>query len=222
MACVKTFDNNPTTGLFSGTTWSTNGTVELVGYSTSDSGPFGVGGNWPWATNTWGASIDTSDIEEGYYQFKYRSNLDPGDPCYGEITFVVAIVQGTGAGPASPVEISLCSGDAPRNIFNDSNLYGAAALLPVAQAIGGAGTSSPGYSAGTASITDDTYDPSQEASYPATIDFEITYTPQAPAGFTLDGCDNCQPVTITVRYNVTEQFEVGTVNATAVCNDGTT
>jgi hypothetical protein len=83
MTCVKTFDNNPTTGLFTGSTWSTNGIVELVGYSTTDAGPFGAGGNWPWATNVWGTSIDTSTIDEGFYQFKYRSDLDSGDPCYG-------------------------------------------------------------------------------------------------------------------------------------------
>jgi hypothetical protein len=220
MSCIKTFDDNGTTGLFSGGPWSNNGIVEYVGYSTVSTGPFGAGGNWPWATNVWGASIDTTGINEGFYQLKYKSTLSPGDPCYGEVVFVIAIAQGTGAAPATPVEISMCSTDVIRNIFNDSGLFAAAAVNPILQSLSGAGISSPGYSAGNAGINDDSYDPSQEVSYPAIVQFDITYTPQPPAGFTLDGCTNCDPVTISVIYTVTESFEIGTVTPVAVCNDG--
>lgn len=221
MSCIKTFDNNATTGLFSGSNWSTNGVVEFLGYSTVSGGPFGAGGNWPWATNSWGTSIDTDDIIEGFYRFKYKSMLAPTDPCYGEIEFTLAVVQGAFDFPTSPVQISLCSGDPIRNIFTDSGLFGESAVNPVTVAIAGSGTTSPGYNAGAAGdITDDTYDPSAETSFPVTRTFDITYTPTAPGGYTLDGCENCDPQTLTVEYTVTEAFQVDTVNQIAVCNDG--
>lgn len=220
MACVITFDNDATTGLFSGATWNTSGIVELLGYSTTDGGTYGAGGNWPWTTNSWGASVDTSNIQEGFYKFKYKSSLPSSDPCYGEIIFYVSVVQGTVT--IADKNITLCSGDATRNIFNDSGLYALSGINPVDAVIDGSGTASPGYTAGLADdVTDDTYNPTTETTFPVTRVFTITYTPTAPAGYALNNCGNCDPITVTVTYEVHEDFQTGTVNNNAVCNDGT-
>ena len=110
--------------------------------------------------------------------------------------------------------------DGVRNIFTDSVLYAEAATNPVITLLNGAGTTSPGYAANGAGITDDTYDPSQEVSYPQTIVFNITYTPDTPAGYNLSGCGNCIPDSLTVTYNVTESFALGNPSNIATCNNG--
>ena len=222
MACIKTFDNVVGTGLLTGN-FSTNGTFTYLGYSTTEGGTYDVNnGNWPWSTNTWGASVDVSNVESGFYKFLYHSNLPDTDPCYDDFEFIVPVVQGTADVPAGPINIALCSGDAIANIFNDSGLYDKAAILPVDCSIGGTGVASPGYSDnGTPDdISDDTFDPSVLGSYPATVTFDITYTPVAPPGYTLDSCTNCEEKVLQVAYQVTEQFQVGDSNDIAVCNDG--
>lgn len=220
MSCIKTFDNNATTGIFTGTNWNTDGVVEYLGYSSTSGGPYGAGGNWPWTTNVWGAQIDASNLDTGFYNFKYRSQADPTDPCYGEVIFEIAIVQGTFDVPVGPVQIALCSGDAIRNIFDDSGLFDLSTINPVDATIAG-DTGISGYSAGDANIiTDDTYDPSTETTFPIVRTFTLTYTPAPPAGFTLDGCENCDPESIVVEYTITAQFETGPVNQIAICNDG--
>jgi hypothetical protein len=219
MACEVTFDNIAPNGVISGTT-TPNGIWELIGYSTVAEGPFGAGGNFPSVT-TWGQVVDTSNIISGFYQFKYKSGSDPEDQCYAEALFVVPIIQGTSDVPSNIV-IDLCNVDPIRNIFSDSLLFGEAAVNPVQFAITppvGIGAS---YIPNSGSdVTDDQYDPSQEASYPITRIFTFDITPQLPAGTTLSGCDNCQTVQMTVTYNVTEQFDGGVADNAAACNDGT-
>lgn len=219
MGCLITFNDNVTTGVLLNSV-TTNGLFELLGYSTTEGGTYGAGGNWPNATQAWDDSEDTSAIIPGFYKFKYKSALDPGNACYGEMEIIVPIVQGA-TDVGDDVAIGLCSGDAVRNIFDDSGLYDIASVNPAIVTIGGAGISSPGYAAGGAGVvTDDTYDPSLEVAYPAVAVFEITFTPQAPAGYTLLGCDNCTPDTVSITYTTTATFDGGTVTNIAVCNDG--
>lgn len=219
MACPVTFDNNAQTGLISGAA-SSSGIWELIGYSTTSAGPFGPGGNFPTSTPTWGQSIPTDNLVTGFYQFKYKADLPETDDCYGEAFYVLAVVQGTTDVPAN-VSFDICSNDAIRNIFDDADIYDLASVNPVDWSIGGPGTSSPGYNADdTTDLTDDEYDPSAETSYPQIRVFNITYTPQAPSGFTLSGCDNCDAETMTVTYNVTEAFSPGNPSNIAACNDG--
>lgn len=217
--CNVTFNDAAGTGVLA-TAGSTNGVFTLLGYSTTIGGTYGAGGNWPGGgTQAYGSTVDTSAIDEGFYKFEYASTLPPADPCYGTpLEVIVPVVQGTG-NVGADVNISVCSGDPVQNIFNDSGLYGLAAVNPVIATIGGTGTSSPGYSAGTAVVTDDTYDPSQEPSFPVTRVFEITYTPQPPTGYTLSSCVECQPDTVVVTYTVTEQFQPGTPSNVAACTD---
>lgn len=216
MACLVSFDNVALTGVITGAT-STSGIWEYIGYSTTVGGTYGAGGNFPSVT-TWGQSVDTSSIITGFYKFKYKADLPPG-PCYGEAEYIVPIVQGT-TDVGANVALEICSNDAARNIFNDSGLFDEAAVLPVVSALGGAGISSPGYNAGGAGITDDTYDPTAEASYPQTIVFEITYTPTPPATYSISACDNCVEKILTITYTVTESFVLGTPALIASCNDG--
>lgn len=219
MSCIISFDDNPTDGILDGNP-STSGVFDLVGYSTNPAGPFGAGGNYPNTTQNWGDQVDSSSLETGFYQFKYRANLPDTDPCYGEILVVVAVIQGT-TDVGANVAISLCSEDAARNILQDANLYALDSLHPVAATISGSGVSSAGYlDQGTADLFDDTYDPVLEPAYPVTRVFEITYNPQAPTGFDESGCTNCNTRTVTVTYTVTEAFQTGTAATVAVCNDG--
>jgi len=129
MACPVTFDNNAVSGLISGAVTS-SGIWELIGYSTTNAGPFGPGGNFPTANPAWGASVSTDNLTEGFYQFKYKANLPETDPCYGEALFVLAVVQGSTDVPANKV-FNLCSNDAIRNIFDDSGLYDESTINPV-------------------------------------------------------------------------------------------
>lgn len=218
MGCIITFDDNVSTGVFSSAP-STSGILNLVGYSTVAAGPFGAGGNFPWTTNSYGASVDSSNLIAGFYKFKYESTLPTSDPCYGFIEFVVAIIQGTTDVPLGPIEYTLCSGDSIRNIFDDSGLYDLSGVNPVLAVLTG-DTISDGYSANTAGVNDDTFNPDNNDSYPQTVEFTITYTPTVPATYTALSCTNCTPKAVLVRYIVTEEFEGGTAALVAVCNDG--
>lgn len=217
MSCIITFDDDASTGVFTSTPLTT-GVITLLGYSTTEAGPFGAGGNWPWTTNSYGASVDVSNVTEGYYQFSYAADLPIDDPCYGEVTFIVAVVQGTGNGP-SDVAINVCSGDAVRNIFDDSGLFDVAAVNGLDMVLSG-DTDSDGYAANGAGVEDDTFNPNNTDPYPQTVVYTITYTPVHPAGFDPLDCTNCDPETVTITYNVTEEFDGGAPADVSVCNDG--
>lgn len=218
MACLMTFDNNVTTGLLSGNP-STVGVWEFIGYSTTVGGTYAAGGNFPNETPSYGDSVDASNVTPGFYKFKYKSNLLPGDPCYDDIEIIIPIMQGSTDIGTDQV-FNICSGDAPHNIYNDSILYAESASNPATFAIEPPAGVGAAYVPNASGITDDEYDPSLEPSYPITRIFTIRITPNTPLTFTNSSCDNCVEKTQTVTYNVTEQFDPGTASLKAFCNDG--
>ena len=195
MPCIAQLDNFSSNGIFSGV-WDTGGVFTYIGYSTVQTSPFGAGGNWPWATANWGDSINFDSIEEGYYQLRYDNGSPPSSSCYVEFIFVIKVVQGAFDVP-NDIIINVCPGAQARNIFDDSTLFDKSVINPVLCVLGGSGTASPGYNAGTVSdVTDDTYTANNEVFTPVVREFEITYTPESGS------CINCDPKTIKVTYNV--------------------
>lgn len=217
MACILTFDDNLTTGVLTGSP-SSSGVFEFVGYSTTLGGSYGPGGNFPTSSPAWGSSVDVSSVTPGFYKFKYKANVAPEDPCYGEIEFIIPVVQGTTDVPGD-LSISLCSGDDPRNMFDDLGLYLPSGTNPVTITTSGGGFTSPGYSAGSGLDTA-TYDPSAETTFPISRTFTYEYEITTVGGYTNSDCGNCITKTVTLTYNVTDGFQTGTPTNKAVCNDG--
>jgi len=219
MACIISFDNNATTGLLNGNPAS-NGTWEYLGYSTTEGGTYTVNGDFS-ATYNYGDNEDAASKPEGWYKFLYKSTLPDTDPCYGEIEIILPIVQGTSDMPADK-SISLCSGDGVINLAGqfDTAIPGESSILPAATTVTGTALSLNGYANGGTpnDPLDDTVDTSV-GPYPASGDWVITKTPQAPAGYTLSNCDNCQVATSTLSISITQAFDPGTPANIAVCSD---
>lgn len=218
MLCITNFDDTPGTGVLTGTI-TPDGVYEYLGYSVDGISAPNLGlGNWPNPTQNWGDAVDTALIESGFYHFKYKSTLDPGDECYGEVTFVLPVSQGS-SDVGENVVIDLCSTDPIRNLFADLGAYAEAAVNKAMFVITPPAGIGAAYDSGGAGIADDTYDPSLEPSFPVTRVFTLTVTPSIPAGYSSNGCENCDPKIQTVTYNVKEAFADGTPAMTAVCND---
>ena len=82
------------------------GEWNYIGFSTSPSGPFGVGGNFPWATNALdNPSVNFSTIEQGYYKLEYFL----GGSCGGSTEIVVPVYGGGDAGVSASLDF--CLGD---------------------------------------------------------------------------------------------------------------
>lgn len=216
MACIVTFDNT-STGLLSADATNT-GVWEYIGYSTTVGGSYGAGGNWPNTSPNWADIVDTSNVDTGFYKFIYKADLDPLDPCYGEIEVIIPVVQGTTEVGAN-VTINLCSGDAVRTLSNDVDLIVPTAVNGVSVTVSGNGFVAPGYTAGGVGYTDDTYNPASETSYPVTRVFTFTFAPNVPAGYTSSGCDNCGSKTVTLTYVVSSGFSAGTPQNKTLCNN---
>lgn len=215
MGCIVTFDDNVSTGILSG--GSTEGVFEYLGYSTDGISAPNLGlGNWPNASQSWGDLVTTNLIESGFYHWKYKSTLDPSDDCYGEVTLIVPISQGSND-IGSDIVLDICSDAGVQDLSSIFSPFAEAAVNPVTYTITPPVGVGAAYNSGGAGIYDDTYDPALEPSYPVTRIFTLNVSPNVPSGYMNSGCENCQVKTQTLTFNVKEQFTQGTATNKAVC-----
>jgi hypothetical protein len=178
----------------SGTT--EGGEWEVVGFSLNPAGPFGAGGNWPWATNVVDhVAVDFTNIQQGYYRLNY---FMPGD-CGGQVGVTIPVVGSGNAGANSSIVV--CSDSGLVNIADELGAIFDAGILQAGFTIAGSGTASGSYNAGNLNTPlDDTFDPSTAAV--GFYQFILTITPQTPPGYTLDGCDQCNETIATLNIEV--------------------
>jgi hypothetical protein len=191
---------------------STGGTWSYLGYSTTVGGTPGAGGTTPPALVGDNPAVDFSGYTPGFYHLRYAGGS--GD-CASQADYIVPVVDSGDAG--TDATIDLCEDDAAINISAQLGGTYPSGINPPDIAISG-DTANAGYSDNSTAgdVTDDTFDPS--LSGVGTFTFTITVTPEAPAGYTLAACTNCDPSTATLTINVLANFNSGTPNNVAVCN----
>lgn len=201
MACSKLLRSEFLTGADPGGLWSLDGFN-----ATSESGPFGGGGNWPW-TNTTDDNplVDFDNIEQGFYSLEYYKT----GACAASETVVVPVRGGSGGNPG-PTNLNLCNEGAAVNLWNEIvSLNGSfydPGELEVTGAWSGTVTGLPGFSAG-GHFTQATFDPSGVAagSYSAIL----TMGPVSIPGFTGVSCVNCDPVVSELTIVISEPLSAG-------------
>ena len=204
MACTITLFNYLGGPPQTGGTWvlTSGGPVDLSvnGGATStysNGNPIGV-------THT--VTIGVNDTAAGTYVFTYTVG---SSPCDDTATVTVTVVDGAVAGTSNTY--TYCSSDGA-----DKNLYSLLGMSPTPATDGvwsGIGTTASGYVAGTASGTDNTFNPMAAGvgTYP------FTYTVDNGDGTTPGGCDNCVD-TAELTINVVAAGNAGTDGNVTLCN----
>lgn len=215
MSCSKAIKSTFLSGYGSG------GTLDLDGYTVDGTGtPDPTGGNWPWTTNTQADPVVLFDnIESGYYHLVHHGGGNPGEACYAEVEFIIPVTTGGNAG--MDATSLLCENDGPITPANIlGTVFDAGAILPPTFEWSGDATGNPGFDDGGGT------DPALATFNPAlsgvgTFILTLTVTPGEAPGYTKEvTCSNCDETTATLTIIVEEEFNPGTPQTKAACNDG--
>ncbi len=199
MSCNLLLRTQGLTGADPGGTWTYNGF-----HATSNTGPFAPGTFNPTLTGD-DPAVDFTGAEPGYHQFTYTGLDCDNNPVSQNL--VVAVVARPNAGTNGTVDA--CDSETITLILADY-LTGEdtnGVWTHTGGTIDGGSTWTPG--TGTLDLVNHP---------PTTLTFSYTVTPQAPGGYSLQSCINCDPVSSTVTVVVNADFIVGTANNLAVCN----
>jgi hypothetical protein len=235
MACnINLFSlipNEPVTGAppLTGGTWKYIGDGEGGG---ADPASFDVGNgaeNFPinseitdGATNQSDAlEVDFSPTATGTYVFEYT--VAEGS-CEISSLLTITVVQGVAAvngdTPGSALVPNVCaSTDTEINLMNI--LANGTGTNGVTQGgtWTGSGTTSGGYTPGTASSSDDTFNPSQvlEAEFGGNDTLDLIFTYTVSVDDTVGGCDNCTDEA-SITFTITDSPSAGGPGTATVCN----
>ena len=177
------------------------GTPDSGGLWTQTGGPQSVP---PSLTNPQLGTVDFTGALAGAYTYDYIVGTAP---CDDTSTVTITVAEGAEAGIGA--DTILCDSDA--SVYTLYNFLGG--TPDVDGTWSGTGTTSPGYSAGGATPTDDTFQPSTAGvgkwTFVYTVNHGDTSTPA--------GCDNCID-TATIVITVTAAADAGTGVSLTVCN----
>lgn len=177
---------------------SEGGQWELLGFSLTESGPYGSGGNWPWSTNPNDhVMVNFNDIIQGYYKLNYFATGD----CGGLQEVIIPVVGGGDAGTTK--NITICTSSNSINIANELLAVYDTGVLQADFQFTGNGVGSSAYIPGDANTPlDDEFDPALVG--PGSYQITLSITPQIQSPYTLSTCDSCLPTTATLFITVEE------------------
>lgn len=215
MACSKGIKSTFLSG------YSSGGTLELIGYTTDGtSTPDPTGGNWPWTSSTNADPVvNFNNIESGYYHIKHFGGGASGDPCYGEIEFIIPVTQGGSAGIDATTTV--CDSGAPIDVADELGVvFDPSAAIPPEFEWSGDATASPGWDEGAGvQPSDASFNPAVAGVGVYTL--TLTVTPGDASGYSKEmTCSNCDETTATLTIIVEAEFNAGTAQNKAACNDG--
>lgn len=187
MACTVNLYNNYISGTTTGGTWN------YIGYSTTEGGIYGSGGNFPWSMEVWNIDVDFNGIIQGWYKLQY---VVAGD-CGGSVDVIIPVVGGGTAGVSKTITVS--PSDLEYNLFSQLNAEWEDGVLAAAWSWSGSGTTSGYYNEKLLTTPeDDTFKNLELGEHI----FVLSITPQTPAGWVLNSCQNCLASSATYTVNV--------------------
>jgi len=175
---------------------SSGGQWELVGFSLTENGTYGTGGNWPWLTNAQeDPSVNFDNIQQGFYKLNYFVS----GSCGGAQEVVIPVIGGGDAGMTETIDTCTTSGII--NITDELGTIFDGGVLEPSYNFTGSGFTSAGFNQPNPNTPiGATFDPSQVAA--GTYVITLTITPSTPSGYSLAPC--CLPTSAALIVNVSE------------------
>lgn len=200
MACPKNLRTQLMTGAEAGGTWTYDG------FSVDEAGPFTIGAWDPSPLTGDDPAVDfTGATSDGYHAFTYS-----GVDCLGNTVNAQLIVWVSPRPDAGdPAVVDICE-DETITVDLFAELGGTPQTGGVWELT--SGTIDPGstFDAGAGTV-DFVNHP------PGTLIFTYTVSPSAPAGYSLQNCENCDDDASTVSVNINDTFDPGTPIQVGVC-----
>lgn len=190
MACIFNIKTDFLPDVTGGGEW------ELIGFSLTEGGTYGSGGNWPWSNIAEeDPQVDFDTIIQGYYKLNYFVE----DPCGGSQEIIVPVVGNGDAGVTASLDA--CTSGSIIDIASELGATYEGGVLEPMFSYSGNGVSSGGFNQPNPNTPiGATFDPSLVSAGTYTITLNIT--PQAPVGYTLDNC--CPPTSAALIITVAE------------------